>query len=185
MEIIIVKTFCDFGQNVFKKQAFWPFLSGFWPLSYDKNLPALVLDARNATRRNFFWLCQKLPWPPEHGADLLDLIKQTKNRTRLLLATSQCRLAFTIKAMDFQCSLRTGSTGAFGHKSRRRPMSSSLYKLDETRWTLCKSPRWHSQRPHNPRARSSCKNPTTHLAEKGFSALVIDWYQVKKVELSS
>jgi len=25
MEITIVKTFCDFGHNVFKKQAFWPF----------------------------------------------------------------------------------------------------------------------------------------------------------------
>jgi len=31
MEITIVKTFCDFGHNFFKKQPFWPFLSGFWP----------------------------------------------------------------------------------------------------------------------------------------------------------
>jgi len=31
MEITIVKTFCDFGHNVFKKHLFWPFLSGFWP----------------------------------------------------------------------------------------------------------------------------------------------------------
>jgi len=25
MEITIVKTFCDFGHNVFKEQPFWPF----------------------------------------------------------------------------------------------------------------------------------------------------------------
>jgi len=30
-EITIVKTFCDFGHNFFKKQPFWPFFSGFWP----------------------------------------------------------------------------------------------------------------------------------------------------------
>jgi len=29
------------------------------------------------------------------------------------------------------------------------------------------------------------QNPTTYFAEKGFSALVIDWYQDKNMELSS
>jgi len=30
-EIAIVKTFCVYGHNVFKKQPFWPLLSAFWP----------------------------------------------------------------------------------------------------------------------------------------------------------
>jgi len=29
------------------------------------------------------------------------------------------------------------------------------------------------------------QNPTTYLAEKGFSVLVIDWYQDRRVGLSS
>jgi len=31
MEIAIVKTYCDFGHNFFKKQQFWPFFSEVWP----------------------------------------------------------------------------------------------------------------------------------------------------------
>jgi len=31
MEITIVKTFCDFSHNVFKKQLFWPFFIRIWP----------------------------------------------------------------------------------------------------------------------------------------------------------
>jgi len=29
IEITIVKTFCDFGHKVFKKQPFWPFFQDF------------------------------------------------------------------------------------------------------------------------------------------------------------
>jgi len=36
MEITIVKTFCDFGHNFFKKQPFWPFLSRILTISYKK-----------------------------------------------------------------------------------------------------------------------------------------------------
>jgi len=41
MEIIIVKTFCDFGHNVFKKQPFWPFFIRILAISYEKNLATL------------------------------------------------------------------------------------------------------------------------------------------------
>jgi len=36
MEITIVKPFCDFGHNVFKKQEFWPFLIRILAVSYEK-----------------------------------------------------------------------------------------------------------------------------------------------------
>jgi len=36
MEITIVKTFCDFGHNVFKKQPFLPFCIRILAISYEK-----------------------------------------------------------------------------------------------------------------------------------------------------
>jgi len=42
MEITIVKTFCDFGHNVFKKQPLWPFFIGILAISYEKNLITLL-----------------------------------------------------------------------------------------------------------------------------------------------
>jgi len=53
------------------------------------------------------------------------------------------------------------------------------------RTPMGKSPRWPSQRLRNPNIRSSCANPTNYLADKGFSALVVDRYQERKEELSS
>jgi len=42
MEIAIVKTFCDFGHNIFKKQPFWPFFIRILAKSYEKDLPTLM-----------------------------------------------------------------------------------------------------------------------------------------------
>jgi len=42
MEITIVKTFCDFGHNFFKKQPFWPFFIRILAISYEKNLATLL-----------------------------------------------------------------------------------------------------------------------------------------------
>jgi len=58
-----------------------------------------------------------------------------------------------------------------------------MYK---TRWILGKSPRYGPRKDLEIQAvEVDMQNPTTYLAEKGFSALVIDWYQDRKVELSS
>jgi len=43
MEIIIVKIFCDFGDNVFKKQPFWPFFIRILAISYEKDLGNMIL----------------------------------------------------------------------------------------------------------------------------------------------
>jgi len=42
MEIAIVKTFCDFGHNVFKKQRFWPFFTRILAISCEKDLATLI-----------------------------------------------------------------------------------------------------------------------------------------------
>jgi len=41
MEITIIKTFCDIGFNLFKKQLFWPFFIRILAISYEKYLATL------------------------------------------------------------------------------------------------------------------------------------------------
>ena len=41
IEINIVKIFCNFGHNVFKKQPFWPFFTRILAISYGKYLATL------------------------------------------------------------------------------------------------------------------------------------------------
>ena len=43
IEITIVKTFCNYGHNFFKKQPFWPFFIRILAISCEKNLATLIV----------------------------------------------------------------------------------------------------------------------------------------------
>jgi len=65
-EITVVKTFCDFGHNIFEKQLIWPFFIRTLARSYEKNLATLDASLEQGCQmgRISSWLAVRFSgWP--------------------------------------------------------------------------------------------------------------------------